>query len=73
MFDISVLLDVKANLPKTSPFFVCLNGFGEHLFSNVGMYNFVSNINQNNKNYLDYLACRVGGQKGKYFVNVVPE
>ena len=29
MFNISVLL---ANLPETSPFFVCPNGFGEHLF-----------------------------------------
>ena len=29
------LLDVKANRPDTSPFFVCPNGFGEHLFSNV--------------------------------------
>ena len=35
LFNISVLLDVKANLPETSPFFVCSNGFGEHLFSNV--------------------------------------
>ena len=35
MFNISVLLDVEANLPETSPFFVCPNGFGEHLFSNV--------------------------------------
>jgi hypothetical protein len=32
MFDILVLLDVQANLPETSPFFVCPNGFGEHLF-----------------------------------------
>ena len=31
----SVLLDVQANLPETSPFFVWHNGFGEHLFSNV--------------------------------------
>jgi hypothetical protein len=35
LFDISVLVDVYANLPETSPFFVCPNGFGEHLFSNV--------------------------------------
>ena len=35
LFNISVLLDVQANLPETSPFFVCPNGFGEHLFSNV--------------------------------------
>ena len=44
MFNISVLLDVQANLPETSPFFVCPIGLGEHLFSNVyivhGMYNF---------------------------------
>ena len=26
------LLNVEANLPETSPFFVCPNGFGEHLF-----------------------------------------
>ena len=35
MFNISVLLDVQANLPETSSFFVCPNGFGEHLFSNI--------------------------------------
>ena len=39
-----MLLDVQANLAETSPFFVYLNGFGEHLFSNIdsilGMYNF---------------------------------
>jgi hypothetical protein len=35
LFHISVLLDVQANLPETSPFFVYPNGFGEHLFSNV--------------------------------------
>jgi len=35
LFDISVLLDVQANLPETSPFFVCPNGFCRHLFSNV--------------------------------------
>jgi hypothetical protein len=29
------LLDVQANLPKSSPFFGCPNGFGEHHFSNV--------------------------------------
>ena len=44
MINISVLLDVQANLSETSPFFVCPNGFGEHLLSNVysilGMYNF---------------------------------
>ena len=34
MFNISVLLDVQANLPETSPF-LPPNGFGEHLFSNV--------------------------------------
>ena len=28
-------LDVQANLPETSPIFVCPNGFGEYLFSNV--------------------------------------
>jgi hypothetical protein len=32
LFNISVLLDVQANLPETSPFFVLQNGFGEHLF-----------------------------------------
>ena len=35
LFNISVLLDVQANLPETSPFFVCPNGFAEYLFSNV--------------------------------------
>ena len=35
MFNISVLLEVQANLPESSPFFVSPNGFGEHLFSNV--------------------------------------
>jgi len=35
LLNISVLLDVQANLPETSPFFVCPNGFGEYLFSNV--------------------------------------
>ena len=35
MFNISVLLDVQANLPETSPFFICPNGFAEHLLSNV--------------------------------------
>ena len=35
LFNISVLLDVQANLPETSPFFVSQNSFGEHLFSNV--------------------------------------
>ena len=35
MFNISVLLDELANLPETSQFFVCPNGLGEHLFSNV--------------------------------------
>ena len=32
LFNISVLLDIQANLLETSPFFVC---FGEYLFSNV--------------------------------------
>ena len=32
LFNISVLLDVQANLPESSPFFVCPNGIGEHLF-----------------------------------------
>ena len=44
MFSISALLDVQANLPETSPFFVYHNGFGEHLFSIFielhGMHNF---------------------------------
>ena len=44
MFNISVLLDVQANLPETSPFFVCPNGFGEHFFSNV-----YSTLNSNSK------------------------
>jgi hypothetical protein len=35
LFNISVLLDVQADLPETGPFFVCPNGFGEHLFANV--------------------------------------
>ena len=35
LINISVLLDVQAYLPETSPFSVCPNGFGEHLFSNV--------------------------------------
>ena len=35
LFNISVLLDVQTNLLETSPFLVCPNGFGEHLFSNV--------------------------------------
>ena len=35
LFNISILLDVQANLLETSPFFVCPKGFGEHLFSNV--------------------------------------
>ena len=35
LLNISVLLDIKANLPETSPFFVCPNGFGEHLISNL--------------------------------------
>ena len=35
MFNISVLPDVQANLPETSPFFACPNVFGDHLFSNV--------------------------------------
>jgi hypothetical protein len=48
LFNISVLLDVQANLPETSPFFVCPNGFGEHLFQMfivLGMYNFGSRSN----------------------------
>ena len=43
LFNISVLLDVQANLPKTSPFLSAQNGFGEHLFQMfivLGMYNF---------------------------------
>ena len=35
LFNISVLLDEEANLPETSPFFACPNGFGEHLFWNI--------------------------------------
>ena len=36
LFNISdwFLLDVQANLPETSPFFIGPNGFGEHFFSN---------------------------------------
>ena len=34
-YGISVLIDVQANLPETSPLFVCPIGFGEHLFLNV--------------------------------------
>ena len=34
-FNISVLLDVKANLTKISLFFVCPIGFDEHLVLNV--------------------------------------
>ena len=37
------LIDVQANLPETSLFFVCSNGFGEHLFQTfivTGMYTF---------------------------------
>ena len=34
LFNISILPDVQANLSDTSPFFVCPNGFGEHLFAN---------------------------------------
>ena len=33
--NILVLLDVQANLPETSLFFSCPNGFGKNLFSNV--------------------------------------
>jgi hypothetical protein len=33
LFIISVLLDVQANLPETSPYFVFPNGFGEHVFT----------------------------------------
>ena len=37
LFNTSVLLDVQANLPETSPFLSAqmANGFGEHLFPNV--------------------------------------
>ena len=48
LFNISALLDVQANLPETSPFFVCPNGFGEHLFQMftvLGMYNFACHTN----------------------------
>ena len=50
LFNVSVLLDVQANLPETSPFFVCPNSFGKHLFSNV---------------YSTYLGCitLTGGPK----------
>ena len=44
LFNILVLLDVHAiNLPETSPFFICLNVFDEHLFQMfivLGMYTF---------------------------------
>ena len=30
LFNISVLLDVQANLPESSPFFISPNGFVEH-------------------------------------------
>ena len=33
LFMILVLLDVKANLPETSPFFICPNGCTEQLSS----------------------------------------
>jgi hypothetical protein len=33
--NILLLLDVQTNLPETSQFFVCPNGFGERLFSTV--------------------------------------
>jgi hypothetical protein len=33
--DLRFLLEIQVILPETSPFFVCPNGFGEHLFSNV--------------------------------------
>ena len=32
MFNTSVLLDLQANLPETSPFFVCPNGFAHWLY-----------------------------------------
>ena len=48
LFNISVLLDVQANLPVSSPFFVCPIGFGELLFSNV---------------YSTYLGCITLAQK----------
>ena len=40
--NISVLLDVQANLPETSPFFVYPNGFGEHLFQGTNQKSCVS-------------------------------
>ena len=49
LFNIPVLLDVQADVPETSPFFVCTNGFGEHLFHMfivLGMYNFVGTTNE---------------------------
>ena len=35
LYNISVLLDVQANLSENSSFFVCPNGFGEYIISNV--------------------------------------
>ena len=48
MFNISVLIDVQANLPETSPFFVCPNGFGEHLFYVYSTYLGCITLNKNN-------------------------
>ena len=52
LFNILVLLDVQANLPKTSPYFVCPNAFGENLFSYVGilgMFNFAGRFRKCHK------------------------
>ena len=35
LFEILFLLDIEANLSETRSFFVCPNGFGEHLLANV--------------------------------------
>ena len=35
LFNISVLIDIQFNLPEISPFLVCPNGLGEHLFSKI--------------------------------------
>ena len=45
LFKISVLIQVQANLPKTSPFSTCPNIFYEYfskMFIVLGMYNFDS-------------------------------
>ena len=67
MFNISVLLDVQANLPETSPFFVYPNGFGGHLFSNVysstyilGMYNFGSQLKTQKVRFILHTYCPFG-------------